>query len=352
VDRKISYMLLTDSDVLNFDERRLCLIYEEWPRYFKDAAEICFKLDHKPDFYKSIVLCGMGGSATACDILHDLIYSSSTIPVTVVRGGRMPHNVNKHSLVIANSVSGNTRETILNLEEATARNAEVICISSGGKLKQEAERLGHKHITIPNLALPRVSLPFLVMPCLRSIEPLLKQSLEEEILLIHDNLARILNSISVTVPTESNPAKKIASFLDDSTAFCFTSPDLISAGTRFKNSLNENAKVHCVRESILEASHNEIVPFTFNDGNSPSKVLLLRWEQDCSLVDERFNQVKAFFNEIGQPVMELISSDKSLINAIMSSIYILDYSTIYMAISRNVDPSPTPAIDILKKMYF
>ncbi len=263
----------------------------------------------------------------------------------------MPYKVNEHSLVIVNSISGNTRETILNMQEATARKAEVISISSGGKLKEEADRMGHKHITIPNLALPRVSLPFLLMPCLRLISPLLKQSMEEEIPLIYENLSRILNNISVSVASESNVSKKIASFLDGTTAFCFTSPYLVSAGTRFKNSLNENAKVHCVRESILEASHNEIVPFTFNDGNF-TKVLLLRWEKDSSLVNDRFNQVKAFFNQIGQPVMELISTEESLINSILCSIYILDYATIYMAIKRNVDPFPTPAIDILKKMYF
>ena len=343
-------MLLTDSDILNVDQQRLCLVYEQWPRFFKDAAELSCELSHLPDFYNSVVLCGMGGSATSCDILHDLLCSSSTIPVTVIRGHTMPYIVNERTLVIVNSISGNTRETILNMQDATARKAEVICISSGGKLQEEANRMGHKHITVPNLSLPRVSLPFLLMPCLRLIRPLLRQSIEEEILLIHNNLSTILSNISVTVAHESNVAKRIASFLDNSTVFCFTSPYLLSAGTRFKNSLNENAKVHCVRESILEASHNEIVPFTFNDGNSPSKVLLLRWEKDSSLVIERFNQVKGFFNEIGQPVMELISTEESLINAILSSIYILDYATIYMAISRNVDPSPTPAIDILKKM--
>ena len=343
-------MLLTDTDILNVDQQRLCLIYEEWPTFFKDAAKLSCELNHLAEFYNSVVLCGMGGSATSCDILHDLFCYSSTIPVTVIRGHKMPYNVNERSLVIVNSVSGNTRETILNMQEATARKAEVICISSGGKLQEEANRMGHKHITVPNLSLPRVSLPFLLMPCLRLVRPLLRQSIEEEILLIHNNLSKILNDISVTVAYESNVAKRIASFLHNSTVFCFTSPYLLSSGTRFKNSLNENAKVHCVRESILEASHNEIVPFTFNDGNSPNKVLLLRWEKDSSLVNERFDQVKGFFNEIGQPVMELISTEESLINAILSSIYILDYATIYMAISRNVDPSPTPAIDILKKM--
>jgi glucose/mannose-6-phosphate isomerase len=343
-------MLLTDSDILNVDQQRLYLTYEEWPKYFKDAANISCKLDHEPDFYESIVLCGMGGSATSCDILHDFIHAFSTLPSSVVRGQIIPYNVNKHSLVIVNSVSGNTKEAILNMEEASAKKAEVICISSGGKLKDEAASKGHRHITNPNLALPRASLPYLVMPGLRLINPLLKESLEEEILQIHSNLSRIFNNISVTVSYESNIAKKIASFLEDSIAFCFTSPYFVSVGTRFKNSLNENAKVHCLRDSILEASHNEIVPFTFNDTNSPHKVLLLRWEEDRLLVNERFNNVKAFFKEIGQPVMEIIITEKSLINAIISSIYILDYATIYMALARNVDPSPTPAIDILKKM--
>lgn len=343
-------MPLTDSDLSNVDQQRLYLVYEDWPKYFKDAANISCQLDHGPDFYESIILCGMGGSATSCDILYDLIHRLGTVPCSVIRGQNMPSTVNNHSLVIVNSVSGNTKETISALDEAIARNAEVISISSGGMLKEQALSKGHKHITIPSLSLPRASLPYLLMPGLRLIDPLLTESLKEEISWIHDNLLRIFNEISVTVPYESNVAKKIATFLDYNIAFCFTSPYLVSVGTRFKNSLNENAKVHCLKDSILEASHNEIVPFTFNDTNSPHKVLLLRWQEDSQAIAERFNKVKAFFKEIGQPAMEINTKEKSMINAIVCSIYILDYATIYMAVRRRLDPSPTPAIDILKKM--
>jgi len=343
-------MLLADSDISNVDQRRLYLVYEKWPDYFKDAANISCKLDHDADFYESVVLCGMGGSATSCDILHDILQLFSGIPSTVIRGQNIPNTVNKHSLVIVNSVSGNTREVISNMEEATDRNAEVICISSGGKLKDEAANKGQRHITIPNLALPRASLPYLLIPGLKLINPLLKDSLEEEILMIHTTLSKIFTNISVTVPYDHNVAKKIAGFFDDSVAFCFTSPFLTSVGTRFKNSLNENAKMHCLRDSILEASHNEIVPFTFNDSNSPHKVLLVKWGYDHQIVNERFNKVKLFFKEIGQPLLEITAAEKSMINAIISSIYILDYATIYMAVARNVDPSPTPAIDILKRI--
>ena len=65
-------MLLADSDISNIDQQRLYLVYEKWPEYFKHAANISCKLDHDGAFYKSVVLCGMGGSATSCDILHDV----------------------------------------------------------------------------------------------------------------------------------------------------------------------------------------------------------------------------------------------------------------------------------------
>jgi len=87
--------------------------------------------------------------------------------------------------------------------------------------------MGHKHIAIPNLSLACVSLPFLLMPCLRLIRPLLRQSIEQEIPVIRNNLS-ILKNISETVAYDSNVAKRIASFLHNRTVFCFTSPYLLS----------------------------------------------------------------------------------------------------------------------------
>jgi glucose/mannose-6-phosphate isomerase len=328
------------------------MAYERWPEYFKDAANISCKLDHDPGFYRSIVLCGMGGSATSCDILNELMQNFSIVPCTVIRGQKMPSAVGKHSLVIVTSVSGNTEESILMMKEASDRNAEVVSISSGGKLQDISANRGHKHILIPNIGLPRASLPYLIMPALRLINPFLENSLDFSS--IPRDLLDIAKSISIAVPEESNISKKIASFIDEGFVFCFLSPSLVSVGTRLKNSLNENAKVHCISESILEASHNEIVPFTFNNNNNNSfspKVLLIKWEHDAPVVCRRFEKIQNFFTQLGQPLMEINTHSKaSLINTILCSIYICDYSTIYLAILKNIDPSPTPAIDILKRI--
>lgn len=345
-------MLLTEESLTKFDQMQLYMTYKRWPEFFSDARKIVCKLDHEPDFYDSVVLCGMGGSATSCDILNALMQTFSTTPCTVIRGQKIPYLVGKHSLVIVNSISGNTEESVLMAKEASDKNAEVVCVSSGGKLHEIAENRGHKHISIPNLSLPRASLPYLIMPTLGLINPFLRNSLD--IQSIPRTLSNVGKTVSITVPEESNISKKIARFIDGCFVFCFLSPSLVSVGTRFKNSLNENAKVHCISESILEASHNEIVPFTFNNNiqyNVLPKVLLVKWNGDPQIVYERFEKIQFFLTQIGQPLMDISThSETSLINTIISSIYILDYATIYLAILRNIDPSPTPAIDILKRI--
>jgi phosphoglucose isomerase-like protein len=97
-----------------------------------------------------------------------------------------------------------------------------------------------------------------------------------------------------SVPYEANIAKQIANFLYQGFAFCFISPSFSSISIRFKNSLNENAKEHCIFESILEASYNEIVPFTFDNYHQPI-ARKCRWPFDHQIVNERFDKLKSIF---------------------------------------------------------
>lgn len=341
--------MITETDIAEVDQQRVYNIYEKWPEHFIAASKISADLHHDPSFYSSVVLCGMGASATGADILNELLHSLGSVPSIVLKGQKMPDFVGKHTLVIVNSVSGDTKESVSMLNEASKRHAEIICISSGGKLRDIANKAGHRHIAIPNLSLPRASLPYLIMPGMKIIDPFLKKSLTKEFPAMISNLKKIANKTTVNVPDELNVAKRIASFLEGGFAFCFTSPSLVHVGTRFKDSLNENAKVHCLRESILEASHNEIVPFTFDNGFN-TKALFLGWAGDPVIVKDRFRKVRMLFNNVKQPFLDIDAYERNLATAMISSIYLLDFVTIYMAISRGIDPSPTPAIDILKRM--
>jgi hypothetical protein len=50
------------------------------------------------------------------------------------------------------------------MEEASNRGAEVVCISSGGKIREIAHKHGHQHVNIKSVNYPRAVLPYLLMP--------------------------------------------------------------------------------------------------------------------------------------------------------------------------------------------
>lgn len=347
--KEVGYTMhvMDTANAIDIDSKRMHAIYDRWPEYFLEAASTSINTDHDSSYYKSVVFCGMGGSGTACDVMNDLMRTFGSVPSVIARGKIMPSFVNKYSLVIVNSVSGNTEEAVLMMEEARSKGAEVISVSAGGKLKEISEAYGTKHVNIANLSVPRASLPHLIMPDLRIIEPFLKESVLHDVQEMYRYLAKIRDQISISALETPNTSRNIAKFLESGLPFCFASPSLASVATRFKNSLNENAKIHCLRDSILEASHNEIVPFTFNNQIQP-RVLLLGWDKDSALVKKRFEKITFLLRKIGYPIKEFISDSATMFEAIISSIYVLDYASIYMAISRSIDPSPTPAIDILK----
>jgi glucose/mannose-6-phosphate isomerase len=328
----------------------LATIYDYWPEHFSQAIDLGLSINNQRGNHKSIVLCGMGGSGTSCDILHDLLNSYSKIPSMVVKGGRVPSSTDKNTLAIVFSASGNTQETILMTKQAYNMGAKVVCISAGGKMKELTGMPRLIHIDIPKLLVPRAALPYMLIPGLYILKDLMDPTIPRKISEVCTVLSEIRDKISTSVPYQDNSAKNMASFLNDGFVFCFTSPSLRSVGTRFKNSLNENAKLHCSVESVLEASHNEIVPFTYLGKLDPKKVLLVHWIKDSEISRIRFDKLCYFFSEIGQPFKKFEIESESLLNALVYGTYFFDFVSIYLAGIRKINPSPTPAIDILKRL--
>lgn len=83
-----------------------------------------------------VLISGMGGSSNAAKILEGVYEEdfSTPIDIDIHNDYGLPSWVNKDSLVIANSYSGNTEETLSGFEEAKKRGAHVIGISTGGRI--------------------------------------------------------------------------------------------------------------------------------------------------------------------------------------------------------------------------
>lgn len=83
---------------------------------------------------KAVVITGMGGSSNAAKILQGLYESELKIPFIVHNDYGLPAWVNSESLVVANSYSGNTEETLSGIAAAKSAGAKILGIATGGKI--------------------------------------------------------------------------------------------------------------------------------------------------------------------------------------------------------------------------
>lgn len=82
----------------------------------------------------SVIISGMGGSSNAGKILQGLYESDLKIHFDVYNDYGLPGWVNSDTLVVANSYSGNTEETLSAVESAKKIGAKVLGVATGGKI--------------------------------------------------------------------------------------------------------------------------------------------------------------------------------------------------------------------------
>src|SRR2546423_53280 len=73
------------------------------------------------DGLRAVVVCGMGGSGVAGDVLRGLYSDRAPLPIVVSKGYALPEFAGPHTIVAALSFSGNTEETLAAYAEAVTR---------------------------------------------------------------------------------------------------------------------------------------------------------------------------------------------------------------------------------------
>ena len=166
----------------------------------------------------------------------------------------------------------------------------------------------------------------------------------EDILESIEGLKKINKEINSLNLNDCNPALKLAKWITGITVIYYPF-GLQSASIRFKNSLQENCKMHAFSEDVMEACHNGIVAWEKKSNVQP---ILIEGQDDHIKTKERWQIFKKFLEENKIEYKEIISVEGSIISKIMNLIYLLDYSTIYKAVLEEVDPAPVRSIDYLK----
>ena len=333
--------LITKLDIENIDKKEMYKVYDKWPEIAKNSYEENWKsLEYKN--IDHIVFAGMGGSGSIGDIFSAIL-SQTKLHVTIVKGYALPKTVDKNSLVVITSVSGNTAEALSILDQAKSSNCNLIAVSSGGKIEQICNENKIEYRKIKEYNSPRASLVSFIFSMLKILKFIIPIK-EEDIIESLENLKQLQNKISSNNLTDSNKALSLAKEISG-IPLIYYPWGLQAAGIRFKNSLQENAKMHAMVEDVVEASHNGIVAW---ENESQVFPILLQGDNDNIKTKERWKILKIYFNNSKIEYKEIFSIKGNILAKLMHLIYLLDYTSIYKAVISKIDPTPVKSIDFIK----
>jgi len=299
-----------------------------------------------------VIIAGMGGSAIAGDLVADLAAPQETVPVTVVRDTRLPFALDDHSLVIACSYSGNTKETLSLFHQAVEAQAAVVAVTGGGVLAQRATEGGILLLPVNTPGEPRSAVGYNLMVLLALLHRLeLVETKEADVQTAVAALAQRVAKLVSTNTTKDNPAKQLAQELEGKLPMVYGGGVFRGVARRWKTQFNENAKVWAFFETIPELLHNSVESYSSGPpAGQPLMALLLRPNLGPKEIDKHYEVVSELLNRNSIPHRVLPGNGGTPLAQLLGMLVLGDYVSYYLALLRGVDPSPTPTIEEGKEL--
>ena len=290
---------------------------------------------------KNILICGLGGSGIGGTIVADIISPKVNIPIASTKDYSIPNFVNEHTLVIANSYSGNTEETLYALEKCQARGAEIAVITSGGKLKIIAEENNYNHIIIPGNHPPRAMFGyaftelFFMLNHYGIIDDTFKNDFEKAITLLDTEKEEI-----------QKQAMELAKKMYKQTPVIYVANGFEGVAVRFRQQLNENSKMLAWHNVIPEMNHNELLGWRTNVNDLA--VVYFRNKCDYKRNQIRMDINKKVISKYTENITEIWSKGDTVLANSLYHINLGDWVSWYLSEMNNVDAIEIDVIDFLK----
>jgi glucose/mannose-6-phosphate isomerase len=347
--------ILDDLDrIKKIDSQDMLEVEEKFYHQLLEAKDIALNSDlrqlEQKDF-RGVSFLGMGGSGFIGDIIKALIEDDISIPVEVVKGYNLPAFVKSDWLVVAVSYSGNTEETLSAVGQALDRGCEVLIICSGGKMENIARDNGKAIIKIPSGIQPRGAIGYLFIPAYLALDRLNIITLDpvdtkEAFDLIKEKAALYQRETE----TVKNPAKKLALKISGCLPVIYGTVGMTAViAYRLKCEFNENSKTPCWCNEFPELNHNETVGWErLKDITGKFILLIFRDKDEKKRLKTRIEVTSELIRKNVSGIIEIPVEGSSKLAKALSSMYLGDTASVYLAILAGIDPSPVEKINILK----
>ena len=301
------------------------------------------------DDVENVVVLGMGGSGTAGEVLMATAGPFLPVPVLVFKSYHVPAFVGEGSLVFALSFSGDTEETVEAVTEAALQGARVVAVTAGGQLARLARAWDVPLVEVPiSIPQPRAAIGALAVPPMLVLEDMgLFPGASHWVEAAVEQLAVRRNELVRPDSLAHELARRIGR----------TIPVIHGGGGlggvaahRWKNQMNENAKVPAFYNSQPELCHNEVAGWGQHGDLTRQMMTLvgLRHDFEHPQVMHRFELTYRLLDEVVAGIEEVRAEGDGELAQLLDLVIVGDFTSVYMALDAGVDPGPIPAIDHIK----
>jgi len=311
-------------------------------KQLEEAIEIATKavLTKKTNVHQ-VLVTGLGGSGIGGSVVAELVQDNCRVPVVVNKDYFLPSYINSNTLVVVSSYSGNTEETLSCLQQAIDKKAQIVCITSGGKVAEIAKKYNLDIILLPGGNPPRTCLGYSVTQLLKILH--FNGFISVDFVKLVQSAIAVMNSESENIKTE---AKLIAEKLKGKMPVIYSLGSTESIAIRFRQQINENSKMLCWHHVIPEMNHNELVGWKTIDNRLA--VVVLRTNFDYEKNIQRLTICKDIFAKYTPHYIEIPAKGNSRFEQTFYLIHLTDWVSYYLAELNDVDAVEVKVIDYLK----
>jgi glucose/mannose-6-phosphate isomerase len=318
-----------------------------FPDQIKITYEQAISSNITPLDFETVVISGMGGSSNAGKIIASLLdYQKTNKQIVVYNGYGLPTWVNDKTLVVLNSYSGNTEETLSAYEVCKEKSCKVIGVTTGGKVG-ELITSGEIRGAIVNAGdtnpsgYPKSGLGLSFGALFGALTKVgLINSSKEELYKALDEVVSIRSSWNI---------KEIAKDVNGLFLVFFASNMFLGPMNAARNACCEIGRVYTQFYDFPEVNHVLIEALVLENAVKENRYIFFESSFDNERIKLRYKVTKELMDEMNAKYLSYQLTGSNYLVQALELAHFGSWLGFYSSILRGDDPGPEPWIIKLKE---
>ena len=316
-------------------------------KQFGIGIKIAEKIKLKKRKFDKIIIAGMGGSAWPGDIIYSYLdlKKQIKIPIIIDRNYFLPNQVTKNSLIFISSYSGNTEEALSVYKEALKKKLIMTGFCVGKKLEKMCLKDKIPFVKYPDDGpsfQPRFATGYTFSSMLTVLANLgIIQNQSKDILCLEKFLKKI-------IPCLENQGKQLAQKLFNKIPLIYSPDEFKIIARTWTIKFTENSKMLAFWNYFPELNHNEMNGYVNAKGKN-FFTIILKSNISHPRIIKRAEITAQMIKEKGGEVEILNMLGKNILEKMFSSIILGDWTSYYLSLLNNQDPTPVNMVEDFKK---